>query len=458
MVRSLYLECESGISGDMAVAALLDLGADEHALRRALASLGLEGFEIKVGRVDKNGISACDFDVVLDGGYENHDHDMAFLFGHLDEGRAPDGPGAHDRAADGARVDGSGSPGEPSHGHGEHGHGSETHGHGHDHAHRKLADVLDIIGRADLSSNARSIARRIFEVLADAEGAAHGKSRDEVHFHEVGSIDSIVDVVSCAVCFDDLGVDRVVVERLTEGHGTVRCAHGVLPVPVPAVTQIVGRFGIPLHRCGVAGELVTPTGAAIAAALRTDGRLPETFAIVKTGIGAGKRPYPGCPGILRAHLIDSFQPDGDAVWRLETDIDDCDGETLGRCVGKVLSSGALEAHFIPTVTKKNRPAWQLQALCTEGARPDVERTIFEETTTIGIRRCRMERTVLERESVAIMTDLGSILAKRVTLPSGSTRTYPEHDSVAALAEKVGEPYPDVLRACIRACSSTDGRQ
>ncbi len=261
MGRMLYLECTSGISGDMTVAALLDAGAREDVMRRALDSLPVDGFSVRMSRVKKSGLDACDFAVLLDEEHENHDHDMTYL------------------------------------------HGSDVpHASEHTHAHRGLLEILAIIDAADMTEHARDIARRTFEVLADAEAKAHGVPRDEVHFHEVGAVDSIADVVAAAVCFDDLGVDEVAVPLLCEGRGTVRCQHGVIPVPVPAVANIASAHGIPLRILDVQGELVTPTGAALVAAMCTRAQLPDRFVIERAGIGAGKRAYE-TPGILRAFVI-----------------------------------------------------------------------------------------------------------------------------------------------------------
>lgn len=305
----LYLECSSGISGDMTVAALLDAGASEDVLRRALDSLPVEGFSVQVGRVKKSGLDACDFAVLLDEEHENHDHDMAYLHGPA--GEPPHGHGhvhGHDRAHDHAR--GGASPNDHARGHSHpHAHEDESshapardHAHSHSHEHRGLPEILAIVEAADMSERAKATARRVFQVLAEAEAAAHGVDVDEVHFHEVGAVDSIADVVAAAVCLDDLDVTDVVVPVLCEGQGTVRCQHGVIPVPVPAVVNVAAAHGIPLRILDVQGELVTPTGAALVAAVRTRSRLPERFVVERVGVGAGKRAY-DTPGILRALVV-----------------------------------------------------------------------------------------------------------------------------------------------------------
>ena len=264
--HTLIIDGTSGISGDMTVAALLDLGASEEHLREQLATLPVDGFTIAVTRANKHGIDACDFDVQLAEELENHDHDMAWLYGN-------------EAAAE------------------------HTHEHEHHHHHRSLADVTAIIDGSQLSDGAKRRALAIFSVLAAAEAKAHGKTPDTVLFHEVGAVDSIVDVCSVAICLDDLGIEDIVVESLSEGHGTIHCAHGLMPIPVPAVVNLCQAGNIALTPAPVAGELVTPTGAAIVTALRTSDQLPSRYRIEAVGYGAGKRPYEGCSGTLRCLLV-----------------------------------------------------------------------------------------------------------------------------------------------------------
>lgn len=295
MTQLLYLECASGISGDMCAAALLDAGASEQAVRRALESLEVEGFSVEITRVRKSGLDVCDFNVVLDAAHENHDHDMAYL--HGDGG---DGNGGH--------GDGRGQDCECGHGHG-HGREHGRHGHGldgapgHGHHHRGPADIEALIDGAAMTDGAKAVAKRIFALVAEAESRAHGVPLSEVHFHEVGAVDSIADIVAIAVAVDDLAPDGVVVGDLPCGRGTVRCQHGLIPVPAPATAFIAEACGLPLVPADVEGELVTPTGAAVAGALRTCPSLPERFAIRRIGMGAGKRAY-ATSGILRAMIIE----------------------------------------------------------------------------------------------------------------------------------------------------------
>ncbi len=288
----LYLECTSGISGDMCAAALLDAGASEQAVRRALDSLAVEGFTVEIGRVAKSGLDVCDFAVVLDAAHENHDHDMAYLHG---------GEGEHGHTREHGHDHGH-AHGHP-HGH-DRGHDhSRSHGHAVPHHHRGLADIEAIIDGGAMTDGAKALAKRIFGLVADAEARAHGLPREAVHFHEVGAVDSIADIVAIAVAVDDLAPDGVVVTELPCGRGTVRCQHGLIPVPAPATVFIAEVCGLPLTPVPVDGELVTPTGAAVVGALRTASALPERFAVRRVGMGAGKRAY-DTPGILRAMLIE----------------------------------------------------------------------------------------------------------------------------------------------------------
>lgn len=236
---NLYFECKSGISGDMSVGALLDLGASREKLDTALTSMNLDNeFKYNITKKSINGIMATDFAVILPEHHHHHEH-------------------------------------------------SE----GHNHEHRNLDDVNQIIDKADISENAKNLAKKIFKIVAEAEAKVHGKDIQDVHFHEVGAIDSIVDIVSFAVLFNDLSPEKIYISTLSDGQGFVMCQHGKIPVPVPAVCEIVSKYKLPLKITDNNGEMVTPTGAAIAAAIFTGEKLPDEFVIEKTGYGAGKRPY-----------------------------------------------------------------------------------------------------------------------------------------------------------------------
>lgn len=445
--RALIFDGTSGISGDMTVAALLDLGASEERLMAALATLPVHGFEARVSRVTKSGLSACDFDVVLDDEHQNHDHDMAWLFGE-------NGTDGHEHCHEH----------EAEHCH-EHAHGHD-HGHGHHHAHRSLADVRAIIDSSGLTARAKELALAVFGKLAEAEAKAHGATPDTVMLHEVGAVDSIVDICAVAVCLDDLGVDQVVVPSLSEGHGTIRCAHGMMPIPVPAVANLCSAAGIELVPAPVHGELVTPTGAAIVAALRTSDESPRSYRILACGYGAGKRAYENTAGVLRVTLAevadarDEEAADDDPgaehpVTKLECDLDDCTGEALGRTIELLMAAGARDAHAIPVVMKKGRPGYQLEVICDESNQQQLMDLVFENTTTIGIRSTTMLRHPLRRQPDEVQTRFGSIATKRVVLPSGSVRSYPEYGSVVAACERTGASFQEVIRAVEAAAVEAD---
>ena len=440
MNRQLYLECYSGISGDMTVAALLDLGADEQILRKAIASLPVGGFEIAVTRKVKSGLDVCDFDVILDAEHENHDHDMEYLHGH-----------DHQHTHDHEHVHEDGSVHTHEHHHHDHSH-EHHHDHGHHHEHRGLHEILHIIEHADMTERAKKTAVRIFQILAEAESKAHGVPADQVHFHEVGAVDSIVDIVAAAVCMDSLQVNGVIVPFLCEGKGTVRCQHGILPVPVPAVTNIVQNSGLKLRMTQVEGELVTPTGAAFAAAVRTEETLPETFRILNVGIGAGKRKYE-CPGILRAMLIETEEKREDKICKLEANIDDSTGEQLGYVLGSLMDAGARDVHYTPVFMKKNRPGWQLNVICMEEDREKLEEIIFRETTTIGIRRQNMDRTVLRRTKKTVQTPYGKAEVK-ICEKDGLRKVYPEYESVTRLCKDSGATFQDVFESVKHSAGET----
>lgn len=421
--KTLYLDCQAGIAGDMLVAALLDLGGKPalERLTQMLEKLSLEGFSVSVTRVKKAGIDCCDFDVKLDAAHENHDHDMAYL----------------------------------------HGLGDTSHDHDHHHAHRGLAQVEQVIDAASLSDRARGLARDAFRILARAEAKAHGLPIDQVHFHEVGAVDSIVDVLAAAFLIDDLDIERAIVPALTDGHGTIRCQHGVIPVPVPATLNICIAHGLPLSSSSVEGELVMPTGAALVAALEPEFSLPERYTIRAVGLGAGKRSYER-PSILRAMLIEELDARVGAAAReprpslsaetqapncivkLECDIDDCSPEVLAYAAERLREAGAREVHWLPIFCKKGRPAYQLQVIVEPSDVLRMEEIILSETTTIGIRRQQMERTCLPRAIESVETPWGDVLVKTVRLPDGTRRTTPEYEACAAIARDKGVALQTVM--------------
>ena len=461
MGKTLYLETSSGISGDMFVAAMIDLGADPEALECALNSIPADGFMVEISSVKKSGIACCDFNVILDAAHENHDHDMAYLYGPAQVSSAAPQEEAHhchchedeeahhchcheDEEAHHCHCH------EEEEAHHCHGHGGEEPHHHHDHEHhhhhgRHLAEIMGIIDATDMTDSAKALAGKMFHIVAEAESLAHHMPLEEVHFHEVGAIDSIVDIIAAAVTFDSLGITDVIIPCLTEGRGTVRCQHGVLPVPVPATMNIIEAYDMPLTIMEAKGEYVTPTGAAIAAAICTTHQLPKAFRIVRTGLGAGKRAYTERTNILRAYLIEgnAMEEGKDEIVKLETDIDDSTGEALGYTIDRLMQAGALDVHYSPVYMKKNRPAWELTVICKKSRMEELEDIIFKETTTIGIREFpSVMRSILHRNQKQVETPFGIAEVKEVALP-GERRFYPEYESVKAIAEKNHLPFAEV---------------
>lgn len=386
MTKYLYLEGANGISGDMTVAALLDLGASREKLAAVLNSLRLDGFDWCIERKSSYSIAGLDFDVRL------HAH--------------------------------------------EHAHEEEYHSH-HHHEHRHLSDVYAIIDRGEMTDNARQTAKKIFEIVAEAEAKAHGSPVEEVHFHEVGAVDSIVDIIAIAVLVDDLDIKDVIVDGLNEGRGFVMCQHGSLPVPVPAVLNIAAAHGIALRPTDTNGEMVTPTGIAAAAALRTRDALPASYKVLKTGIGLGKRDF-GHANFLRAMIIEDSDTDG-KLYVIETNIDDSTAEELGMTMEKLFQAGAFDVHFEPCFMKKNRPAYMLRAIVPENLLTTAENIIFANTTTIGLRKYAVERRCMERNISPVAISAGTVLVKKCWT-SDIVRYNPEYESVKALSEQTGIPF------------------
>jgi len=396
-MKTLYLECHSGISGDMTVAALLDLGGDEAALRGGLDSLGVEGYHIHIARANKRGVDACDFHV------------------HLEDRGGQD-------------------------------HGGHSHSHGdeHSHVHRNLDDIRRIILGSAITDRARELALRIFQVVAEAEAKVHGLPPEEVHFHEVGAVDSIVDIVGAAILVDSLGVDRVCATPLCEGQGTVRCQHGEIPVPAPATLEIARAHGVPLHITPTRGELVTPTGAAIVAALAESYAPPEAMAVKAVGYGAGKRDYDAA-NVLRATLWEELPGGADSVVKLECNLDDMTGEELARACEILLEAGALDVWCTPITMKKSRPAQQLSALLPPTLEEEMTRLLFLHTTTIGVRRSTHLRHTMERRSAVLQTPYGAVEAKESRY-GDICKIKVEYESARALAKARGIPLHEILRA------------
>lgn len=388
-MKTLYLDCFSGISGDMFAAALLDLGADAGALHAAVAGLGIPGCSVEIRKKQQSGILGTDIQVV-----------------------------------------------EP---HAEHHEG---------HPHRTWADIAALLDAASLQEPVRETAKKIFTIIAEAEGRVHGMPAEEVRFHEVGAVDSIVDIVAAAVLVHSLGQVRVVCSPLTDGSGTITCAHGVLPVPVPATAEILRAHHVPFACCDAGTELVTPTGAAIAAGLAERFGTMPPMTIARIGYGCGKRET-GRPNLLRAVLGEETAGEaGDRVAVLETTIDDSTGEALGYALEQLFEAGVRDAYFTPVFMKKGRPAYALTVLCAEEKAEFFARLLFENTATIGLRKRICDRVVMQRSVTQVETAYGKIDCKRCEY-DGIVKLKPEYESLREAAKRHGVPLAQVTAAVVK---------
>lgn len=439
-MRVLYLDASYGLSGDMAVAALAALctEAERQQVLDILNNLGLEGLSCSLGVRQRGALACTDFNVLL--ANDNHDHDMAYLHGHEH---------SHEHEHDHMHNH------EYDHMH-NHDHMQE-HDHHHGHVHRNLQDVTDILNAAPISGEARALALKIFTIVAKAEAKAHGLPLEEVHFHEVGALDSIADILAFSLFYTALKVDKTVIPSLTEGTGSVRCQHGVLPVPVPAVVNIMVEHALPVHFSTLEGELITPTGAAIAAAIRSDATHFESSlaTVLAVGYGAGKREY-SVPTFVRALLLDDKAPDTPStglpgektIVKMECNVDDSTPEILGHLMEELFNAGALDVSFTPCYMKKLRPGTIVSVICEEDTLQALRATLFSQSTTIGVRYTTYQRTVLPRENLTLESPLGPLKCKKVSLegPDGRPRVryYPEYESVKELSLQHALPLPDTL--------------
>lgn len=435
MMKYLYLDGSCGISGDMTVAALLGLGASREKLDAAIASLNLDGVHVHVENSKSYSIAGLSFAVHV------HGHDADHVHSHKE------GYVEHHH-----------------HEHGEHCHGASTSSATfHHHEHRHLSEVYEILDRAAnagaVTPRALETAKKIFRIIAEAEAKAHGVPVEEVHFHEVGAVDSIVDILAVAVLADDLGIENCIVTGLNEGSGFVETQHGQLPIPVPAVAHIAEAAGIALHITETKGEMVTPTGAGIVAALRTQETLPASYKILKSGVGLGKRDF-GRANFLRAQIIEECTSDkcGDAtssatgsaaldcnVFQIEANIDDSTPEELGYAMDKLFEAGARDVHFIPCYMKKNRMGTLLCALADSEHLAAVEKAIFLHTSTVGVRRFPVERTCMARSTFEVETEFGKVRVKKSVL-GDIEKIKPEFDDLKACADKAGVPIREIQKA------------
>jgi uncharacterized protein (TIGR00299 family) protein len=372
-----YFDCFAGAGGDMIVAALLDAGAPFDQLQKQLAGLGLSVPGLLVEKVNRGGIWGTKFNV----GAEGHEHSHAHGEGHtvVVAGRGPEDDRAHA------------------------GHHDAPH-------HRGLSQILAMIDGAGLSAVTADRAKRIFTRLGHAEAKVHNMPVEQVHFHEVGAADSIMDIVGACIAIELLSVAEVRCSPIPVGSGTVAMAHGIFPIPAPATAELLK--GVPVAASGASGELTTPTAAAVLSTLcSVFGPLPSML-VKSIGYGAGTRSQEGYPNLLRVFLGEPTADDSaDSVVELSANIDDCSGEIIGATLEKLISSGCLDAWASPIVMKKSRPAWTLCALCLPQDVPAAEHIIFSETTTFGIRRNNLQRTKLQRRHETVETPFGPIRIK-----------------------------------------------
>lgn len=436
MSTVLYLDCASGASGDMLLGALIDLGVPLDELRAVLQPMVPAGTDLRADRVQRAGIGALAFTVVEPGqpgdfGHA-HQHDHGLDHGHV-----------HDHDHDQGHLHGH------DHGH-DHGHtGAADAGHGaHTHHHRPLAEIFADIARCTLPAEVTNKALALYERIGRVEAAIHGVPLDQVHLHEVGAVDSVVDIVGAAYAFHWLGVDRVVSSPLNVGGGRVRTAHGLLPVPAPATLQLLE--GTPVYSDGTPQELLTPTGALLVTGYASAfGPMPQ-MTIARTGYGAGGRELPDRPNVLRAVLGEEGVPgSGDRVVVVETNIDDMSPQILGAVMDRLFAAGALDVFFTPVQMKKNRPGTLVTAIAAPSAHQAVAAVLFRETTTIGVRFRDETRACLAREVRHVATSFGEVRVKVVHHDS-LVKCMPEFDDCARLAAARGVPVREVHAAALRA--------
>ena len=404
IMKVLYFDCFSGISGDMSLGAMLDLGIDINEFKKELNKLKLEGYEIVIQKTVKNGITGTDVEVLL---IDHDDHE------HGDQ---------HDH---------------------EHG---DQHDHKHDndqHGGRNFKNIVDLINASDLRQKVKDFSIKVFKEIAKAEAKVHNKTIDEVHFHEVGAIDSIVDIVGAAICVDLLCVDRVYSSPLHDGYGFIKCQHGIIPVPVPAVLEILAESKIPLITEDINTELVTPTGAGIIKCLAESFSKMPSMIIEKIGYGMGKKDT-GRLNALRVVLGTLSEEDNlyEEISVLETNIDDMSSEILGFTAEKLFECGALDVFFTPIYMKKNRPATILTVLAKKEQEELIVDTILKQTSTLGVRRSISGRYCMKRETVIIKTEFGDMRIKFAT-KGEIIKWAPEYEDCKTVANKTGMPLHTV---------------
>jgi len=405
--KHLYVDCFAGVAGDMFLGAMLDLGLPPQVLHEGLARLPLQGYELVLGRASHMGIVGADVKVRVAPSPQHH-HEHA----HSD---------AHD------------------------------HEHEHEHQHHTWRGIREMLQRSTLSGPVKHRALDIFTRIASAEGALHGKHPEDVAFHEVGAVDSIVDIVGAALALDYLAPKRVTARRVPLGHGTTRCAHGVLPVPSPAAAQILADVGAIVEDGGVAMELCTPTGAAILASIVEQYEDLPAGRLLAQGFGAGDRQLEDRPNHLRLLLLETDVAARDCETEaevVEANIDDMPPEWCGHLTQRLFAVGARDVWYTPIVMKKGRPAFTVSALCAPARRQDVAEALLEQSTTIGLRYHSVQRQVLDRQVREVETPYGTIRVK-VALDRGRVvNAAPEYEDCKEAADRSNIPLKEVHAAAI----------
>ncbi|HSL93637.1 MAG TPA: nickel pincer cofactor biosynthesis protein LarC [Bacillota bacterium] len=423
-MRVLYYDCFSGISGDMNIGAMLDLGVPERHLNCELAKLKLEShYSLNITRQIKMGIAGVKFDVVLTDSPQEHEHIPHDGHEHGEE---------HEHIHNPRQADDHDDAHPHAHSHGEEQEHHEKQPHKH-HDHRGLTDIAAIINNSELSPQIKQRSVAIFTALAEAEARVHGTSIDEVHFHEVGAVDAIVDIVGAAICLDYLKIDAVFARPPETGHGFVKCAHGIMPVPAPATAELLRGIKFTQR---LQGEATTPTGAAILRSIVTDFVRPEELVISRIGYGLGTKNFTQ-PNVLRVYLGDinqhSLPANEETQYLLETNIDDMSPELLAVIEKRLLSLGALDVFRTPIFMKKGRLGVKLSVLYTPETEAEILHRLFTETTTIGVRRWAVDKLMLHREMVTVTTPYGDVRVKRAYHQGQCVNVKPEFDDIERLA-------------------------
>ena len=427
-MRVLYFDCFSGASGDMVLGALIDAGVALDDVRRALGSLAISPESVWTEPVVRAGIRATKFCVVGEEPVAVHAHEHS-----------------HQHAHDHAHVHENDHPHDHGHSH-THGHAHET---GHQHAHRSLAEIGRLIEQSALSGRGKARAKALFQQLGAAEAAIHGTTPENVHLHEVGALDSIIDIVGAVHALESLGVDRVVSSPLNVGSGSIRSAHGLYPVPAPATMRLLK--GAPIYSGPQQAEMVTPTGALLVTSYATEfGAIPP-MKVSAIGYGAGSRDFPDTPNVLRVLVgeADTRAPSASVVV-IEADIDDMNPQLFGVVMDALQAEGALDVFYTAIQMKKNRPGTLLTVVAPPDARERLTATIFRETTTIGVRYREMSRECLDREEVTVATPLGAVRVKVARRDGRVVNASPEFEDCARIARERNVPVKEVQALAIKA--------